>query len=273
MESKTPVVAKVRADPVHEAFVRMLKYARENHQENLEFEVRVGQFNNESEFLSGYTHDHVKLINRLMQRLQKNTTHDELKQTWHMSEKFVVMRCEYDKGIRKTCRPNFPEEYMMKKRVGKLDLMTNRQYHLRASLSKESPIDVQQPGYEYLKKSAPNSMRYISRASFLETVPYVGSHSNELPSIVFQYDISKVSESASTKKKCTESPCTYHCEIELKTKLIPIQDKNIENQHNSLIADLILARACALLGTSYLDSNQVLQPLPRAKLLLINKDG
>jgi len=258
-------------DEVQESVVRMLQHIRENHKDDLELELRVGKFTSENEFVSGYTHDHMDLINRLLQRLKKNTEHSDYKKTWTMEPKYLMMRCQFAKNIRKTCRPSYREEFLMKKLVGKIDIHTDRQYHLRASLIKEIQIDCNQSQYEYLKKTAPISVRYIQRASFQEVVPYIGSQ--DLKEIVFQYDISKVSEAAPTKKKCTEIPCTYHCELELKTKLIPIPDKKVETQQNYLIADMLISRARALLGTSHLDSEKVLRPLPPAKLLVINKDG
>ena len=303
---------------------------RENSQKNLELEVRIGQFTSENDFISGYSAEFMSLITRMLKRLQKNT--EVLKSTWKMVEpKYTMLRCEFDRGLRKTARPNFEEEYITKKRIGKIDILTDRQYHLRISLSEETKVDMvkSHPMYEVVKKQAPKSLRYIQRASFLEVIPAIHPsctcggqidperyflknvasalkkpnfdkaelmalfergldqiqkhrltvEKSPLPfticencSIVFQWDISKVSAEAPTKKKSTENPCTYHCEIELKTKLFPIEDKTVQAQQNALIADLLIARGRALLGTSVLDSNHQPQPLPPAKLLLINKD-
>jgi hypothetical protein len=258
-------------DKVKESVMRMLKYMRSNSEENLELEVRVGQFTTENDFQSGYLHDHLKLINRMLQRLQHNTEHTELKKTWTMEPKYMMMRCEYAQGLRKTCRPSFPEEYMMKKRIGRIDVLTDRQYHLRFSLSKETKVDLTKnhPMYETVKQKPPNSVRYIYRANFTEKVPALSGKAED--DVEFNWEIAKVSESASNKKKSTESPATYHCEIELKTKLLPIADQEEENQRNSLLADLIISRARSLLGTTYIE-NQTFRILPPAKLTVLTKD-
>jgi hypothetical protein len=259
-------------DRVRESVVRMIQYMRNNHGENLELEVRVGQFTTDNNFQPGYTHEHLKVINRLLQRMQKNTEHHEMKQTWSMEDKYMVMRCEYDKGVRKTCRPKFPEEYMVKKRVGKIDMITDRQYHLRFSLSRETNIQLTRNHhlYETVKRNPPKSVRYLLRASFTENVP--AASGNPEDDFCFQWDISKVSDPASNKKKSTEAPCTYHCEIEVKTKLLPLDDKEKEHQQDCLLADLLIARARAFLGTTYLQTNQEPRSLPPAKLVILTKD-
>jgi len=268
MEAKTgPPVDRVR-----ESVLRMIQYMRTNHGENLELEVRVGQFTTDNQFHPGYTHEHLKVINRLLQRMQHNTEHETMKQHWSMEDKYMVMRCEYDKGVRKTCRPTFPETYMVKKRVGKIDMITDRQYHLRFSLSRETAIQLTRNHhlYDTVKRNPPKSVRYLLRASFVEKVPSLSGDSAD--DFSFQWDISKVSDTASNKKKSTESPCTYHCEIEVKTKLLPLADKEKEHQQDCLLADLLIARSKALLGTTYLQKDQPPRSLPPAKLVILTKD-
>lgn len=273
-ESSETVVTSRQTDKVKDSVVRMIKYMRSNSNDNLELEVRVGQFTTENDFQSGYSFDHLKLINRMLQRLQKNTEHPELKSRWTMEPKYMMMRCEYDGGLRKTCRPSFPEEYMIKKRVGKIDVLTDRQYHLRFSLSRESKVELTKNHqfYEMVKQKPPLSVRYVYRANFTETVPALSGKSED--DYVFNWEIAKVSDSASNKKKSTEQPASYHCELELKTKLLPIEDKDEENQKNSLLADLIISRGRSLLGTTYIESSQPpsFRILPTAKLTLLTKD-
>jgi len=258
-------------DKVKQSVIRMIKHLRQNSTKDMELEIRVGQFTSENDFQSGYAHEHLKLINRMLQRLQKNTEHNELKHKWSMEPKYMMMRCEYPQGLRKTCRPSFPEEYLIKKRIGKIDVLTDRQYHLRFSLSEEQKIEITKNDslYETVKQHPPLSVRYMQRANFVEKVPCPSGNPANL--IEFKWEIAKVSSSASNKKKSTELPCTYHCEIELKTKLFPIQDPEEEDLKNSLLADLIIARAKSLLGTTYIE-NQTFTNLPPAKLTILTKD-
>jgi hypothetical protein len=261
-----------QVNPVKESLMRMLKYMRNNSQENLELEVRVGQFSNESEFQSGYTREHLQIIPRLLARLQKNTEHPELKKFWTSEPKYMLMRLQFDNDLRRTIRPSFPADFVVKKRIGKLDILTDRQYHLRVSLSRENTIEITKahPMYDTVTKHPPKSVRYIYRAVFTEKVPSVSGHDDE--NYTFNWEISKVSNSAGNKKKSTETECFYHCELELCTKLSPIANTEEETEKNSLLADLILARAKALLGTTYYDNTNSLKKIPDSRLTLLTKD-
>lgn len=261
-----------QTDQLKQALIRMIQHIRDNPDKNIELEVRVGQFTSENNFKAGYSHEHLKLIYRMLQRLTKNTKHEELKKTWTKEPEYMMMRCEYPDDLRKTCRPPFPEEYMIKKKYEKIDVLTDRQYHLRFSLSDEQKNDITKNPtlYESIKQNPPTSVRYIYKHCFQEIVPACtdikdakdtgntkDAKDTKEETIIFHWEISKVSDPAPNKKKSTETPCTYHCELELKTKLLPIQNETEAMLKNTLLADLILSRAKALLGTTYI---VVLQP-------------
>jgi hypothetical protein len=265
---------------------------RKNHTQNLEFEIRVGQFTSENEFEPGFRHEHIAMVSRLRSRIEKNT---ESLPTWSILEPmYMMMRCEFDGGIRKTCRQKpqegiATEEYMMKQRIGKVDIMTDRPYHFRASVSRETKLNMTSSHHMYktVTQSPPKSIRYVLRASFIEAIPtipgvFMGTRNNEPYS--FQWDISKVSESGTTKKNAAEGQCSYHCEFELRNTLVPVEDKDVETQLNNTLVDLLIARIRAVSG-SYIIEKSALQlppeqantvslsvPLPPARLSLLVRD-
>ena len=257
-------------DPVKQNILTMLKFMRTHHKENLELEIRVGQFNSSNEFHPGYTQEHRQLSKKLAIRMEKNSQHPTLSQTWEMVPKYIMMRCEYEQGVRKTCIPGRNEEFMTKKRVGKLDLTTDRQYQIRLALSRETKVNLTKGHhmYERVKRGPPISVRYLQRGSFMEKLS--GPHGNEF---CFQWDISKVSTEAPNKNRATKHPCSYHCEVELKSKLKPLADKVTEQEEDLWLADHILARARVLLGTHYKETPEApASLLPAAKFFILTKD-
>ncbi|NBQ59405.1 MAG: hypothetical protein EBU32_13735, partial [Opitutaceae bacterium] len=128
-----------------------------------------------------------------------------------------------------------------------------------------------------------------------ETVPVgpwagavLGTEGNQ--PFAFQWDISKVSESGQTKKQATNEPCSYHCEFELRNKLVPVEDKQLEQQLNHLLVDLVLARIRTMAGSYIIEKTPgraaastpeekgatlpppVLVPLPPARLSPLAKN-
>lgn len=91
------------SSPLWAALLRMVQYLRKNHKENLEFEVRLGLFSPEVEFQPGFIVDHIALVQRLIKRIENNTK--ATPQVWTVAEpQYVMVRCEYAKFVRKTCR-------------------------------------------------------------------------------------------------------------------------------------------------------------------------
>lgn len=258
-------------DRVRDSVVRMIQYMRANHTQNMELEIRVGKFSTDNCFHPGFSADHRILINRMGNRMHKNTIHPEMKHLWSSTPQSLVMRCEYEKGVRKTVKPNHEEEIIVKQRIGKIDITTDREYHLRFSLSRETKINLTPKHHLFntVNQGPPLSVRYLMRSTFTEKIPSVTKDPED--DFCLQWDISKVSERAATKEKSTKSPCTFHCEIELKSQLKPLADKAKEEQQDQLLADLLLARARAVLGTSYIQGDS-LRPLPPAKLMILTKD-
>lgn len=242
--------------------VKLIEQLRAHPDDPLELEIRVGQFSSDQEFTAGYAQQQMDLIGRLMPRLQK--TVDTHPTRWKFEGRYTMVRGEYGNGIRQTCRPGQEEVFQQKSLVSRVDLLTDRPYHLRVSLSRESSVPSPVP-----RSEPPQSVRLIDRATFLEHVPALSPSSLPEP-LIFQWDISKVSSSGKTKKDCTDKPCTYHCEVELRTKLRPLEDKKLEHIQDELIASLLLARGSALLGT-FVRSEGSFEPLPPPKLVVIRK--
>jgi len=249
-----------KVDRVRESVIKMVRYIRAHPTESLELEARVGKFTSEHEFVAGYPTELIPLVTKLLSRLSKSAQVEATR--WQSIPKYQMIRAFHDKGLRQTCRPGHEAEFTLKQLVGKLDLMTDRDYHLRVSLCKETTVEMTKhhPMYDTVTKKPPVSVRYVLRASFLETVT---------PEIVFQWDISKTSPEAPNKIKAAESPCFYHCEVELKTKLTPMEDKVAEKTQDELITELLLTRAQSFLGTTFWSQGQLL-PLPPPKLVIIN---
>ncbi len=256
-----------RHKKVKDAIVRTIQFLRNNKDDDIELEVRVGQYTSENEFISGYTAEHQKLVSRMIKRFQKSCEMNGERWRAESEKPISMMRSEYEKGIRMTSIPNRPTKYDMKQRIINLDIMTDRQFHLRTSLSKENKVDTATENA--CKTQEPKSIRLMQRMTFYETVPGYG----DFPTVVFAFDITKVSGNGRTKIESTKGDASYHCELELKTKLLPLEDKAKEASQDSLIGDMIIARARALLGTSYMDgASGILRPLPPPELILINKD-
>jgi hypothetical protein len=246
---------------VNAAVVRQLEYMRAHPDEPLELEARVVVFSNDADCKVGYAD--FAVARKLVSRLEYNAKEVP---NWSSVPSYQMVRGEHDQGIRQTCRPPAPDVFQQKNGVSRVDMVTDREYHLRVALAKELPVDAKKQ--VELRTKAPKSVRLMHRASFIEEVPALSV--SALP-LTFQWDISKVSDPAPTKKECTDKPCRYHCEVELKTKLSPLQDKELERAQNELIASLFLDRARALLGTHYQSSPDSLVALPPAKLVLLHK--
>ncbi len=276
------MAAPTSGDRVRDALHRMVKYVRSKNQaENLEFEIRLGQFTAANDFEPGFRHEHMEVVSRLRSRIQKNT--QAMPSIWtEVEPMYTMIRCEYDGNIRKTCRIRNKvaesAEYILKRRAGKVDILTDRPYHIRATVSRETKLNITPTHHMYktVTQNPPKSVRYVTRASFLETIPsipgfFLGTEDNK--PIAFQWDISKVSESGANKQQATNDPCSYHCEFELRNKLITIEDPEKENQLNLLLVDLIISRIRALVGSHLLDkATSSLTPLPPAQLSLLVKD-
>jgi hypothetical protein len=253
-------------DPVLTAVVKMVAYVRDNPQNDIELELRIGQFVSSGTFFPGYQHQNRPVVKRLLSRL---TTTCEKKTQWTGKKQYVFIRAEYPQGIRQTCIPKHTDKTLtMKKRLGKIDISTDRVYDLRFSLCRETCVQPKNDHaiYEMVRKNKPESVRVMQRASFVETVPFSKSSSIQL-----QYDISKVSEQSNSKMSCTKNPCSYHCEIELVSQLQPLKDKDQESKENEYIARVMLSRGKALLG-SYTIVADTSVPLPPPKLFLLNND-
>lgn len=255
-----------RVDNVFGSVVKMVEYVRERHKEDIEMELRIGQFTNNGEFFPGYQHQNKAVISRLLKRLEKNSKDIN---TWENVKQYVFIRAEYPNGIRQTCIPKQENSktFSIKKRLGKVDISTDRIYDLRFSLCRETPVQISKDHaiHEMVKKNKPESVRVMQRASFTEEIP-MGDYKFKL-----QYDISKVSKQSQTKLSCTKYPCTYHCEIELLGKLLPLSDKDEENRQNEFIARSFISRGKALLGTFTLTPSGLVE-LPQPKLYLLNND-
>lgn len=260
---------------VQDELIGLIQYVREHAQENIEFEVRLGQFTTENEFESGFQLKDMQLFVSLKNRIENNVK--KLKQWKIEATPYVMMRCEYEGGVRKTCKDS-QTTYMIKRRLKKLDIRTDRPLHFRVSVSRETKLNINPSHYMYetVTKKPPKSVRYIHRMSFREST-YVQTEKDE---ITFQWDLSKVSPAEPTKKKTTEKPCTYHVEFELVTQLKRLESPEKEAESNEILANLIMERIRALSGTHTKEVKEDIPdkkiisfiPLPPTGLYLVAKD-
>jgi hypothetical protein len=227
----------------------------------MELEMRIGQFTTGGQFTPGYTSENRHIIQRLLRRLEKNC---QDKDNWTNDKQYMFIRAEYPNGIRRTCIPNNPDKTLLieKKRLGKIDLNTDRNYDIRFSLCSEAVVTSDQV-LSMVKINKPESVRMIQRASFIETINLQDHQHFRL-----QYDISKVSKQSDDKMTCTKYPCSYQCELELIEKLQPLDDKAEEEKQNKFIARVMIDRSRALLG-SYTITPNGLTALNTAKLCIV----
>jgi hypothetical protein len=247
-------------DLLLENFVKLVQTARDNNAKEMRLEVCIGQFLTNGNFVPGYNHRFRHVINRLLKRLEKNCEDFDY---WNDVKKHVFIRANYPKGVTQTCDPNkVNRSFIIQKCVGSIDIRTSHPCDMRVKLSTETHVDPKKDSDICLlvRNNKPDSVRMLQRASFTETV-YI----DELCSFQLQFNISKISEPGSDKISCTNHPCAYHCQVELKDKLIPLLDKKLELEHNIFIANSILDRSRALLGT-YQNTDAGILPLPVAKL-------
>jgi hypothetical protein len=284
-----------------DSLLSLIKHMRAVPSEHLELEVRVGQVSANNTFVAGYANEHRNLITKLSDRLQHNVTHSPLSSPlgytyeWTAGPDLLILRCEYENGLRRSIIPNQPPEYQLKKRLGKVDLVTDRPYHLRWALSEEKPVvmDSTYKDYNMVKKNPPKTFRYYQRKSFFETVTVpadLGPGSEDLQ-FRFRYDLSRVSPLGKNKKECTEAPYRFHCEVELVSTL-PVtasqpspEQREWTDYYDGVLADLFLQRAKAVLGTHFTkpasgslqqtsvpDSTWVAKRLPPVRLVLHSKE-
>ena len=247
-------------DLLFENFVKLVQTTRDNNAKKMKLEVCIGQFMTNGNFVPGYNHCFRHVINRLLKRLEKNC---EDLDCWNDVRKHVFIRAKYPNGVIQTCDPNKENRsFIIQKCVDSIDVRTSHPCDLKVQLSTETPVDPQKDSdiCYLVKNNKPDSVRMLQRASFTETV-YI----DETVSFQLQFNISKISEPGSDKFSCTTQPCVYHCQLELKDKLIPLLDKKLELEHNIFIAKSILDRSRALLGT-YQNTDSGIYPLPVAKL-------
>jgi hypothetical protein len=249
-------------DDIKNALTKMIQKIRKGDQSKLELEVRVGKFSTNHNFVPGYTVDHRILVNKMINRLETNCAEMP---NWKMVPKEMFIRCFYSNNLRKTCIPNKKQTFMVKTRLSTLDILTERPYSIRIMLSNEDVISMTNNHvlYQASIKEAPVSMRFYLRATFIETVQI--TRDGNIIEFVFAYDVSKVSVNGKNKMTTTKEPCDYHVEIELKSKLNPV-DNPVEN---ALLCDLILARAKAVVGT-YEKKNNIFQKLPDCKFVMLS---
>ncbi len=247
-------------DPVFNALYDLVSYVRNHNSENLELEIRVGLFGQDNTFNPGYSH--VALMRRMMIRLENNCS--KLKNWTHLGE-IQYLNSEFPNNIRKRTAPQTKPIIIEKKNIAKIDLSSTRIMGLRVSLSSEIPV-IDLKRVTECEKNDPISLRIVRRASFIEKISFDNF------SVSFQYDISKVSSAARNKIECTKTPATYHCEIELKDKLLKIGNEEEEQRQNKLIAFTFLNNAKVFLGTHKLMPGDTSERLCQPSLSIISQN-
>jgi len=260
LEVKVKDLPRARAQAeaeVEAAVTRLVEYMRENADDNLELEIGVGRHGGGSggQFDSGYQHTHRTLITELMQRLGNNATRAN-DPRWRADEMVTILKSYYDNDVVKESVGS-RATFMRKEKLFAVDIETDLEYSLRVRLARETPMLVADD--DLLTRVRVKSLRFINRVSFHEQMP---AESESALDLAFQWDLSKVSRAAPTKLESAQHPCSYHAEVELKTKLPPpTADRQLDADINSIVARALLARGRALLGTVYLNKKNQLVPL------------
>lgn len=236
-------------DDVAKSIAAFVQYMRTS-PDHLELEIRVGEFMSDHSFVAGYDMRHIDVVKRLRTVLSaatkasapnkwsvKISNQTMVKNTYGQLRRIYTLSNEdTDDGDEKTKVAN--ELVQHKQRVSCVDVYTDRPYHLRCQLSRETnvkdPVDLSQ---------VPDSVQLVQRFSVCETID-MGT-----TPLVVQWDISKVTPSARTKKEACDLPCRYHCEVELVTRVHPLGNQQLETDQNNFIAKTLLSRASWLLGT------------------------
>jgi len=233
---------------VKEVFARHLDYVRQHHEQETELEVRIGRYNKDGHFEPGYHEEEIQVVQRLTKSLDTQTAEHPIQ--WRRCEMDEQMiRSDFGNGIRLTSHADGKAEYICKTVVsGESEdvFASNRPMSFRVRLSREEPLNLADPtNHALVKQKAPLSVRAMRRRSYIETAA-VGSET-----VVFRYDVSKVSNPMPNKKQACDPKniSRYHVELELVTKLLPLSDKECEAQQNQLIAESFLHRTKLLLGS------------------------
>lgn len=260
-------------EDVKDVLVRHLEFSRQNQHDDYELEIRCGRYNKEGHFVPGYSSDELIVIHRLMKSLDTKVA--EKPGQWRKAPDMEMIRSDFGNGLRLTSTGTGTAEYQRKtiadcKNANEDVFASNRAVSFRIRLSKEESINMSgqiDPNLRaLLTQKSPLSVRVLRRRSYHETVP-IGTET-----IVFRYDITKVSESAVTKQQAIHDPSRdrYHVELELVSKLRPWSNIELGAAQNQLVAAAFLQRAHRLLGDFALEGERKRALLP-AQLSLIHE--
>lgn len=226
-----------------------------------EFEVRVGEFvsgemDGEEDikggggyhFKAGWDHAHFQGLSHLLESLRKQCEKNPAR--WQSENKIMFLKNDYGDNVLKIIESNKPSEPIVvrkTKNIRRIDIQTDRPYHVRVSLSREERLHVTEnhPLYNKLNKEAPLSVRVGVRESFEETV----RHEQYGWIVQWKYDITKMSPPGKTKEECARQQCRWHCEIELLTNLSSLSSKEEEVIQEEWVARMLLNRMKVILGT------------------------
>jgi hypothetical protein len=215
---------------------------------DLELELRLGQFSAEGRFTPGFTHDHIQVVQRLLKRFHFMSQHHSAQWTTHPQH--VYVRSFYENNIRHTHSPSSTVQAVESKtKLTSLDIGTSRPYQLRCCLSQEQALTTHAATTATTTATTPPQpplrVQLAQRASFTELVP-----TTETQYIQIRYDITKTSPYCLTKAECTSKQCVYHFEMELvKQEVVAPTFAHSQEQENDYIVELLLTRACTMLGT------------------------
>ena len=253
-------------DPVLHAMTQQVSKYRYG-PDTMELEIRVGTLTSDRRFTAGFSHEHRHMMRDLATALQRNVQSDTAHQRWQGGGDYTFMNSFYDaEGIRRRSKQfkDRTDHSVVRKRVVNLvNIMTDRPYHLRFALQDEEPVPYHRGSvhYEKLSKEPPDFVQIGRRIEFTETIGMIG---DPTLNVVFQYDLTQLSRRENNKRNCAGSPCSWHSEIELKTKLQPLANKIQERSQDEWVAKLFLVRAGLMLGSHYTDpqkkTNHLLKP-------------
>jgi len=227
-----------------------------------ELEARVGRFEHADDghnfFFAGHPLERKALVGNLIQRLEHQCAMESarppLERKWTALPPVVMVRSQYSNGVRCTTtsvagggeggqHERNRSDYCRKRSVACVDAWINAAFDLRFELCTEEPIDPSaNPAIQKeVNEIRPEAVRLIHRKSFICRTECGAT---------LRYDISKTSPLGDAKHKCVDTPCIYHCELEL-------TDNGGSDPRD--VAVVFLSHAKALLGTC---SAQDGAPLP-----------
>ncbi len=250
-------------EDVRNSVEHMLQYVRSHSHENLELEIRIGQFDERGQFKAGYAEEDAIAVKRLETSLKVKV---DQASNWKAVPPVKMLKADFGNHLQQVAfEHGVGTIYQYKTTVETRDVFAhNRPLSFRIRLSKEDRVDLSKKPdvHALVKQTQPLSVRLCLRHSFTETMT-LGSEE-----VMVRYDITRTTLPCKTKIEAFKAAAIFQVELELVSKLRPWSDKTVESDQNRLVAQALLARAVALLGSFTVENDQRRALLPPRIALL-----